>query len=223
MELVIFDCDGVLVDSEALALDVESAMLTAAGFPISADEIAGRFTGLSYGSMLAEIGRDAGRPVPEVLSQEIQRAVLDLFPAKLQAVPGIVDVLAGLELPRCVASSSDLDRIRLSLRVCEIEHHFPREAIFSAQMVRNGKPAPDLLLLAAERMGARPTDCVVVEDSPPGVAAARAAGMIVVGFVAGGHTRPGLDDRLTEAGASAVFATSRELGAYLKKIPASDS
>lgn len=218
MELVIFDCDGVLVDSEALVLDVESEMLTAAGYPLTADEIAERFTGLSYASMLGEIARDFGKPMPRGLSEEMQRAAMALFPEKLTPVPGIPDLLAALERPRCVASSSDLERIHLSLRVCGLERHFAGGSVFSAEMVRNGKPAPDLFLLAAETMRAAPGACVVIEDSPPGVEAARAAGMTAFGLLAGGHTRPGLEERLREAGAARVFETTAELQAHLASL-----
>ncbi len=219
MRLVIFDCDGVLVDSETLGCEVESSMLTQAGFPIGPREIARRFIGVSYATMLSQIGEDFGREVPQELSEKIQRSVLDLFPTKLQPVPGIVEVLEELSLPRCVASSSDLDRVRLSLHLCDMERYFPSDTIFSAQMVRNGKPAPDLFLLAAESMKARPAECLVIEDSPPGVEAARAAGMTAVGFLAGGHAGPELEDRLNHAGASAVFATGRNLAKYLEQIP----
>lgn len=220
MKLVVFDCDGVLVDSEALAIGIEAEMLTAAGFAVDPDEIAQRFIGLSYSSMLATLGRQYGRPVPEALSLAIQRAALDLFPTRLHAVPGIAQLLASLELPCCVASSSDVDRIGLSLRVCGLDRHFPADHIFSAQMVANGKPAPDLFLLAAEKMRVDPGDCIVVEDSPPGVLAARAAGMRVVGFVAGSHAWQGLDQRLIEAGASEVVATSPALARHLAALAA---
>lgn len=215
VELVVFDCDGVLVDSEALVVHVEAEMLTAAGFPITAEQILQRFTGLSCETMLSAIGEEVGRPVPKTLVEGILRESMALFPARLEAVPGIPDVLAQLEKRRCVASSSDLERIDLSLRVCDLARHFPPESLFSAEMVQHGKPAPDLFLLAADRMDVAPADCLVVEDSPHGVQAARAAGMAVVGLLAGGHVQPGLDRRLEEAGATRVFQTAAELGRHL--------
>jgi HAD superfamily hydrolase (TIGR01509 family) len=215
VDLVVFDCDGVLVDSEALVVEVEAEMLTAAGFPITPDEIIERFVGLSYTTMMAELGTDNGRPVPDELSQRIQRAALDEFPARLRPVPGIDELLAGLALPRCVASSSDLDRIELSLAVTGLAGYFETDRIFSAQMVERGKPAPDLFELSASRLGVAPSRCLVIEDSPAGVTAAAAAGMEVVGFVAGGHASEGLGDRLLAAGASEVFPTAEKLAARI--------
>ncbi len=214
-ELVVFDCDGVLVDSEVLVVDVEARMLTEAGFPITADEIAERFVGLSYDSMMAELARHHGRPVPDGLSERIQQAALDRFPDHLRPVSGMPELLAGSDRPRCVASSSNLDRIALSLRLTGLDVHFTTDRVFSAQMVERGKPAPDLFLLAAETLGVDPSACLVVEDSAAGVTAARAAGMDVVGLVAGGHARPGLADRLAAAGARAVVATVGDLARHL--------
>lgn len=218
LDLVVFDCDGVLVDSEALVVGVESEMLTEAGFAIGADEIAERFVGLSYTTMMATIESEHGRPVPAQLNREIQQAALDMFPSHLRPVPGIEQLLGSLERERCVASSSDLDRINLSLSVCDLQQYFDPERIFSAQMVSNGKPAPDLFLLAAERIGAPTDGCLVIEDSPAGVTAACAAGMGVVGLVAGGHARPSLGDRLLAAGATEVFDTVPALQDHLAAL-----
>lgn len=215
--LVVFDCDGVLVDSEALVLDVEAATLSAAGFPITADEIAERFTGISYASMLRALSRDFGRAIPNDLSEEVQRNALERMAEALEPVAGIDRVLGSSTLPRCVASSSDVARIEMSLRVTGLASYFAPDHVFSAEMVRNGKPAPDLFLLAAERMGISPSECLVVEDSPPGVEAACAAGMAVVGFVAGGHVRPSLRPRLVAAGATEICSNAEELENYLRR------
>jgi len=203
-ELVIFDCDGVLVDSEVIAIEIESDLLGAAGFPIGVDEIADRFVGLSYGDMMAEVETQFGRALPSGLNEEIQQRTLAAFPARLRPVKGIAEVLADSTRPRCVASSSDLDRIALSLDVTGLAPCFDADTLFSAQMVERGKPAPDLFLLAARRMGVAPESCVVVEDSPHGVRAALAAGMAVVGFVGGDHARPSLRRRLEAAGAEFI-------------------
>lgn len=214
-ELLIFDCDGVLVDSEALVMEVEAAMLTAAGYPITVDEIADRFVGLSYATMLDELGAEHGRPVPAALGRRVRQAALDELSHRLRPVKGIEALLEGLDRPRCVASSSDLDRIELSLTVTELGRFFEPGTVFSAQMVERGKPAPDLFELAAARLGAEPRTCMVIEDSPAGVTAARAAGMDVVGLVAGRHARPDLADRLLAAGARAVFETAAALADHL--------
>lgn len=204
-ELVVFDCDGVLVDSEILAIEIESELLTAAGFALSPIEVADNCVGLSYADMMAWLADRFGRPVPEGMSETIQRTVLESFPDRLEPVAGMGDVLAGLVAKRCVASSSDLDRVRLSLDVTDLARHFEPTSVFSAQMVQRGKPAPDLFLHAASTVGVDTASCVVVEDSPHGVAAGVAAGMTVVGFTAGLHAQPSLAGRLRDAGAAIVI------------------
>lgn len=201
---VIFDCDGVLVDSEVIVIEVEAGLLTAAGFPITADEIAERYVGLSYPDMMDGLRRSFGRSVPPGLSASIQQAAIDAFPGRLEPVQGMRRFLEDLDRPRCVASSSALDRVRLSLRLTGLDRFFDPSHIFSAEMVSNGKPAPDLFLMAADRLGVKPENCVVIEDSPHGVTAALAAGMDVIGFVAGRHARPSLVDRLAAAGATTI-------------------
>lgn len=210
-ELLIFDCDGVLVDSEVIVIEIEADLLTAAGFPVTTDEIADRFVGLSYPDMMTMLEADHGRPVPAELSATIQRDAVAAFPDRLQAVGGMTEFLAGLTLPRCVASSSDLDRVQLSLDVTDLAPHFDPEHVFSAQMVQNGKPAPDLFLHAANRVGIDPASCLVIEDSPHGVTAAIAAGMRVLGFVGGKHARPSLARRLADAGATTVIDDPRDI------------
>lgn len=207
-ELVIFDCDGVLVDSEAIVIEIESVLLAEAGFVLTPDEIADRFVGLSYPDMMRLLADDFGRPVPDGLSERIQLDALAAFPERLQPVRGMPDLLAGLDanpgVGRCVGSSSDLDRIRLSLDVTGLADFFHPAHLFSAQMVSRGKPAPDLFLHAAEQVGADPAGCLVIEDSPHGVTAALDAGMRVLGFVGGLHARPSLTDRLAAAGAEVI-------------------
>ena len=213
--LTIFDCDGVLVDSEVLVIGVEARLLTDAGFPVTATEIADRFVGLSYADMMADLESDHGRPVPEALSARIQEDAVALFRDHLRAVEGMPELLHTHRGPRCVASSSKLDRLRLSLDVTGLSGHFEQHHVFSSEMVPRGKPAPDLFLHAATSMGAEPDGCVVIEDSPHGVAAAVAANMYVVGFTAGGHAGPSLERRLRAAGAHAVVATAGELVSHL--------
>ena len=209
---VIFDCDGVLVDSEAIVIEIEAELLTAAGFAITAEEIADRYVGLSYPDMMDQLEARYGRRVPDGLSKTIQRDAIATFPSQLQAVAGMGELLAALDRPRCVASSSDLDRIELSLRVTGLIHHFEPATLFSAQMVKNGKPAPDLFLHAADALETDPAGCLVIEDSPHGVTAALAAGMQVVGFAGGGHARPSLRRRLADAGATTIVDRAEDIG-----------
>lgn len=214
-ELVIFDCDGVLVDSEVLVIEVESRLLTEAGFPISMDELSDRCVGLNYRDMMAMLANDFGRPIPERLSEEIQAAALAEFPERLEPVRGMTQLLASLKSRRCVASSSDVDRLTLSLGLTQLDAFFDPAHVYSAQMVEQGKPEPDLFLFAAEQCGVEPQSCLVLEDSPHGVTAGVAAGMEVVGFVGGRHARPTLRERLTAAGATTVIDHPSELAARL--------
>lgn len=209
--LIIFDCDGVLVDSEPLACAAEMAALAALGHPITADEFARLAIGRGRRELDPLLEAWWGRPLPEDYAERVRAATLAAFRRSLQPVAGIAALLDGLEAaPRCVASSSQPERIRLALGLTGLAPFFG-EALFSAAEVARGKPAPDLFLHAARRMGAAPAACLVVEDSVPGIAAARAAGMTAVGFTAGGHCRPDLAGRLLAAGADAVAADAAAL------------
>lgn len=211
VELLIFDCDGVLVDSERLAVRVEAKLITELGWPISEAEVIERFVGRSDAHMLAEIERTLGRPVPgwqARYEQELHAA----FRAELTAVEGIaaaLDAIEGSALVTCVASSGTHDKMRLTLGLAGLWDRFDGR-IFSATEVAHGKPAPDLFLHAAARMGVDPGCCVVVEDSPSGVAAARAAGMRCLAFAGGVNTA----DRL-EGPATVVFDHMRDLPVLL--------
>lgn len=213
-ELVVFDCDGVLVDSEVLVTQIESEMLAELGAVISAAEIARNFTGLSDAVMNEVLRRDWNVELPATFDADRATRVADAFEDRLVAIPGIATVLAGLTTPCCVASSSAPDRIRQSLTVTGLIDAFDGR-LYSSTMVARGKPAPDLFEYAAAALGAVPDRCVVVEDSPHGVEAGRAAGMHVVGFTAGGHCPPDHADRLRAAGAHEVAATSLELARLL--------
>ena len=215
IDLVVFDLDGVLVDSEWVGIAVEERLLSAAGFMITREEIIERFVGLTYSDMLRTLSEEQGIEQAPGLRQTIERKILEAFETELEPVAGVARALETgplAALPRCVASSSDLDRIRASLRITELDLHFAPEHLFSAEMVSNGKPAPDLFLHAAGAMGVDPERCLVLEDSPHGVRAGVAAGMRTVGFTAARHARPSLADRLREAGAVAVVDRLASVG-----------
>jgi HAD superfamily hydrolase (TIGR01509 family) len=186
VELVIFDCDGVLVDSERLSVRVESQLLGELGWTISEHEVMERFVGRSDAHMLSVIEGQLGRPVPEFLVTYRER-LFAAFDRELDAVPGVVDALDridALALSTCVASSGTHDKMARTLGRTGLLERFDGR-IFSATQVERGKPAPDLFLFAAASMGVEPERCVVVEDSRYGVQAARAAGMRSVGFAGG--------------------------------------
>ena len=215
LALVIFDCDGVLVDSEPISLARLTAGLNRIGVPIDVETVRARFAGTSMTSIMDHIARDYGIVTPEGFVEAVKEDTLRAFDAELRAMAGVAEAVVALGLPSCVASSSDPVRLRHSLGLTGLLPLFEGR-IFSSTMVARGKPAPDLFLHAAATMGAAPEACLVIEDSVPGVTAARAAGMRVVGFSGGGHWGhdPAAAD-LTRAGASRVFRDYRDLAAVI--------
>lgn len=211
--LVIFDCDGVLIDSELLAVRAVVECLAEDGIEVSAEDILERYTGISTAAMVADLESRHGRALPDFAHRE-QARLAGIFAGELRAIDGIDSLLDAISCRRCVASSGTPERIRLGLSLVGLFDRF-HPHIFSAAMVARGKPAPDLFLHAAAQMGAAAGDCLVIEDSLPGVAAAVAAGMVPVGFTGGSHCRPGHGERLAAGGAVRVAATMDELQAAL--------
>ena len=183
--LVIFDCDGVLVDSEPLANRVLSECFQTAGFPITYEICVAEMVGLALPSCFKLAEEWHGKAVPDDFFDTVQGQTYQAIRDELQPIAGIHDAIKAIPLPRCVASSSELDKIALSLSQTELAHLFGAN-VFSAQQVSRGKPFPDLFLFAAQQMGAEPRDCVVIEDSFYGARAARAAGMAVLGYAGSG-------------------------------------
>jgi HAD superfamily hydrolase (TIGR01509 family) len=184
-EVVIFDCDGVLVDSERLIQEVDLELIRGLGWPITRAEIFAEHLGRSEDAVIANIERRLGRAVPTGFPQEKAAAHEAVLRERLVAVPGVAEAITLLReggMRMCVASSARHARIRLSLRLTGLQTLFAEEHVFSAEDVARGKPAPDLFLHAAACLTARPQLCVVVEDSPAGVEAAKAAGMRVIGY-----------------------------------------
>ncbi len=182
--LVVFDCDGVLVDSERLVQDVDIQMISALGWPITRKEILEQHLGRSEDDVTANIERMLGRAIPPDFARARRAAFAEAFRQQLTEVSGARDAVISLMRTghaTCVASSGSHERMRMTLGLTGMYELFEGR-IYSAEEVDHGKPAPDLFLLAAARMGHRPGACVVVEDSPSGVEAAVAAGMQVIGF-----------------------------------------
>jgi len=204
-DLIIFDCDGVLVDSELLSCRCLSEVLAEFGVALGVEHALELFLGRSTAA-IGQYYRERGEILPDEFLPRLKARVLETFAGTLQPIPGVNAVLSELKTPRCVASSSDLDRVSLSLNVTGLASHFDNR-LYTAQMVQHGKPAPDLFLYAAERMKADPARALVIEDSISGVQAAKAAGMTVWGFVGGSHyaARDG-HAILSGAGADRVFA-----------------
>jgi HAD superfamily hydrolase (TIGR01509 family) len=212
--LIIFDCDGVLIDSEAIACLADSACLAEIGIALSAEAIMDRYLGISAAAMCADIERRLGRVLPPGFVETLRLRVAAVFETELVPIPGVATTLAALPYRRCVASSSAPERLRHSLTLTGLLHWFGPH-LFSATQVERGKPAPDLFLFAAAAMQAAPASCVAIEDSVPGVQAAVTAGMRAIGFTGGSHCRPGHADRLRGAGAAAVVDDMRRLPALL--------
>jgi HAD superfamily hydrolase (TIGR01509 family) len=184
VELVIFDCDGVLIDSERLAVKVDVVVLRELGWPLSEAEVIERFVGRSDRDTKAAIEAHLGRLLPADWDEPFKPLYEQAFAAELAPVDGVLDALDRITLPSCVASSGTHDYLRHTLGLTGLYERFAGR-IFSADDVPRGKPAPDLFLHAAEQMAATPASCVVVEDSRPGVEAARAAGMRAFAFTGG--------------------------------------
>ncbi len=205
LQLVIFDCDGVLVDSEHLSVRVSVRVLAELGWVVSEAEVIERFVGRSDEFVVAEIEAHLGHPLADDWEDEFERLYRDACAAELAPVDGVVEALDQIAIPTCVASSGSHEKMRYTLGLTGLYDRF-RGRIFSASEVVNGKPAPDLFLYAAERMGVDPSACAVVEDSQYGIEAARAAGMLAFGYAGGLTPAEGLDGPGT-----VVFDDMREL------------
>ncbi|PZO78743.1 MAG: hydrolase [Mesorhizobium amorphae] len=219
-DLVIFDCDGVLVDSETISVAVLVEVIREAGGAVSAEDAFTRFLGRSMASVGEILAGEFGVFLSDKQLERFRTLLRARFARELQPVRGVREALAQLGCPVCVASSSSPERIRFSLERTGLLASFD-PCIYSASMVSSGKPAPDLFLHAARAMGVAPERCLVVEDSPVGVAAARAAGMRVFGFTGASHAEPaGLRRKLSEAGPDLVFDDMASLPALVAALPA---
>lgn len=212
---IIFDCDGVLVDSEVLALEVELSALAEIGMTFEPARFAARFMGMSYKAFFAALETESlarlGAPLPDGFGERCHARYRAAIDARLTEVPGALAAIAVLDHPKAVASSSEEPMLEKKLRRAGLWDHFAPH-VYSADHVAHAKPAPDLFLHAAAQLGLAPADCLVLEDSANGVQAARAAGMRVWGFTGGGHADDACAARLTAAGAERVIPGWPEAG-----------
>ncbi len=218
IDLIIFDCDGVLIDSEIISMRCLVEGLGAIGYQVDPRAATERFVGRSWISIVNMIEADWGRALPSNFAEEIDQLTMSEMATELDPIPGIASVLAALNHARCVASSSSMAWIRQGLTstglISYLEPH-----LFSASMVENGKPAPDLFLHAAEKMDVPSDRAVVVEDSVPGVQAGAAAGMTVIGFAGGSHiVDPDHAVKLRSVGARYVIDDMMALPGLLEEI-----
>ena len=218
-DLIIFDCDGVLVDSEVISCRAHADVLSRHGYPITQQQVFDRFLGRSTRQANSEVEAELGRALPDDFHVQLQDELFRSFEADLEAVPHIHSALDTITQTVCVASSGSHPRMRVTLgRACLYDRFAPN--IFSASQVIHGKPAPDLFLFAAGQMNVPPERCLVIEDSVPGVTGGRAAGMTVLGFHGGSHCRPGYGEDLRVAGATATFDDMRQLPGLIERIGA---
>jgi HAD superfamily hydrolase (TIGR01509 family) len=217
--LVIFDCDGVLVDSEIISARVDSELLARLGFEINPQEVALRFAGYTTEKIFREIGKEMGRAIPDDLIREAQQETDRRLGSEVEAIPGVQEMLDNLDDPRCICSNSRPERLEITLRHTGLWDRF-RPYVFSAPAVGEGrgKPAPDVFLHAASVFEVSPADAVVIEDSIAGVTGAVAAGMRVIGFTGASHTWTGHSDALVDVGALTVVRRMADLAATIEAL-----
>jgi HAD superfamily hydrolase (TIGR01509 family) len=215
--LLIFDCDGVLVDSELLANTAIAELMTQLGHPMTVQEALGLFLGKRLQEVLALAEAVLGGPIPPAVAAQAGQRLLERFRRELKPIDGVRAAIDALPYRRCVASSSSPERIRVSLEATGLAPLFG-DHVFSAEQVENGKPAPDLFLLAARSLGASPADCIVIEDSALGIAAARSAGMRAIGFAGGSQIDEAAAQRIATAGADRVIRRMADLPAAVEAV-----
>jgi HAD superfamily hydrolase (TIGR01509 family) len=216
--LIIFDFDGVLADSEILSNTVIAEILTELGVPTTLDDSLRLFMGKRFHEVISAVEEAVGHSLPEDFPEFYQNRTLSRFRRDLSLIEGArAYIEAFLHIPRCIASSSSPDRLKLCLEILDLADYFG-PCVYSASEVARGKPYPDIFLHAAERMGADPQTCIVIEDSVNGVQAGVAAGMTVIGLLAGSHIRDGHASRLRAAGARYVASTFSEVEEITRRL-----
>ncbi|MBW8908700.1 MAG: HAD family phosphatase [Mesorhizobium sp.] len=218
-DLVIFDCDGVLVDSEIVAARIEAELLTSAGFEISAEELSETYAGLTFKDIMMRVEEKSQIPFQASLIDRAEQLVDRKLRTDVRIVDGAREAVAAVTAPRAVCSNSRTERVEFMLEKVRLLPFFAGR-IFSGLDIpsKKPKPAPDVFLYAAEKLGANPKNTFVIEDSVHGIAGARAAGMRVIGFTGASHSYPGHADALTEAGAETVIRRWPELNSTIAAL-----
>lgn len=218
-ELVIFDCDGVLVDSEIVAARVEAKMLGAAGFEIEPEDLAQRYAGLTFKDILMAIEAEADMLFEAALIEKVEEEVDRRLRREVKAIDGAATAVAAITTRKCICSNSGRERIQAMLEKTGLDAFFSGHIYSSLDTpTQRPKPAPDVFEHAAADMKAEPHRTFVIEDSVHGVSAATGAGMRVIGFTGATHTQPGLADALTEAGAETVIHRMADLGEVVEAL-----
>lgn len=210
-DLIIWDCDGCLVDSEAIACGVVASYMTRLGYPLTGEDYISRFVGKPIETALQEVDLEKGLSLRSTFPYiECRQEILNVFLSALKATVGVEDVLQTISLEHCVASGSSVERNTQALQVTKLFSFFEGK-IFSSSQVTHGKPAPDVFFYAAEKMGADPSRCLVIEDSVAGVTAGKAAGMTVFAYMGGSHVNAAWRERVAAAHPDAMFDDMRVL------------
>lgn len=217
--LIVFDCDGVLIDSEIISARVDCEILGELGYECTPEELAHRFAGLTTERIFELAGEEMGRPVSQEIIRRAERDTDRRLSAEVQPIAGVQEMLDMLDDPRCICSNSRPERLRVSLEKAELWDRF-RPYVFSARDVPGGrgKPAPDVFLHAARLLETDPADALVIEDSVAGVTGAVAAGMRVIGFTGASHSWPGHGEALMEAGAATVIRRLSDFPATVEAL-----
>ncbi len=216
IDLIIFDCDGVLVDSEVVGNRVFAEYLSVQGYPHSAQQCNAKYLGMSHVHVL-KLFENSGRSLPDTFLRDINNIIDDELSKNLEPISGVETILKSIDIPYCVASSGTPAKIQNSLTKTGLIKYFDGH-LFSFEQVENGKPAPDLFLFAADQMGADPARTIVVEDSKAGVIAGVSAGMTVVGFTGGSHISVGHEQSLLDLGAHHILTDMREFNDLLVSL-----
>lgn len=216
--LIIFDFDGVVVDSEIIANAVNADALTSIGYPIDLETTIKKFVGVNRQSMRQMIFDESGIQLSDDFFELALQEIRSLFKTALDPlIPSLLNELASDQsIKKCIASSNTPEQIICSLEITQQSSFFEKDSIFTSSLVERGKPFPDLFLFAAQKMGVAPENCIVVEDSLPGITAAKAAGMKVIGFLGGTHAQfPWYSDQIESTGIP-IAASEEELLERLK-------
>lgn len=218
-DLIIFDCDGVLVDSEIIAAQVESRLLTEAGYPISVEEMGERFSGMTWKNILLEVEREASIPISATLLEKSEKLLDARLARDVKVIEGVKFALSRLTTQRCICSNSSSARLDMMLTKVGLKPYFESH-VYSAKDLGADrvKPKPDIFLHGAEQFAVSPDRVVVIEDSVHGITGARAAGMRVIGFTGASHSYPSHADKLTDAGAETVISRMQDLPATIAAL-----
>ncbi|WP_113266116.1 HAD family hydrolase [Agrobacterium cavarae] len=218
-DLIIFDCDGVLVDSEIIAAQVESRLLTEAGYPISVEEMGERFSGMTWKNILLEVEREASIPISATLLEKSEKLLDARLARDVKVIEGVKFALSRVTTQRCICSNSSSARLDMMLTKVGLKPYFESH-VYSAKDLGADrvKPKPDIFLHGAKQFAVSPDRVVVIEDSVHGITGARAAGMRVIGFTGASHSYPSHADKLTDAGAETVISRMQDLPATIAAL-----